>query len=329
MGLYRSVVKPLSFALPPETSHCSALWCLRLPLPWSLIGGAVEDPGLETDLAGIRLRNPVGLASGFDKDCRRLAALGKLGFGYLVGGTLTRRPRAGNPRPRLVRLAKQRSAVNSMGLPNAGVEAAAAHLARLRKTAPVLVSLADEEVADVSSGFELLRPHIDGFELNVSCPNVSWGRDRDNEAHLRSILAALASVREKPLFVKLPPFGTDAEREAVLALARIAVEAGASGLTCSNSRPVEEPRLAGGTGGLSGAVLADATPHILSEVRRAVEGVVPINACGGVGGAEDARRCLEAGATTVQLYTALVYEGPRLLREITTGLVSAAPAARD
>jgi dihydroorotate dehydrogenase subfamily 1 len=322
MGLYRSVGRPLFFSLPPEASHGLAGRLLRSPLPWKTIGGAVGSPTLRTDLAGLLLRNPVGMAAGFDKDCRMLTSLGKLGFGYVVGGTLTRGPREGNPKPRIVRIKETGSLVNSMGLPNPGVEAVARRLARLKEAAPVLVSLADEDATDVAFGHSLLQPLVDGFELNASCPNVSWGRDTDNEAHLKLILATIAPQREKPLFVKLPPFFTDKEREAVLALARVAVEGGADGLTCSNSREVQETRFASGKGGMSGGALTGATPRIVAEVREAVGTEVPINACGGIATAEDAMACLEAGATTVQVYSSLIYEGPRLLRSLTAGLAA-------
>lgn len=323
MGMYRAVGRPLFFAFPPEAAHRLAGWLLRLPLPWISIGGVHDDPRLEVIVAGLRLRNPVGLAAGFDKSCRYLRSLGRLGFGYLVGGTLTRRPRAGNPRPRIVRLPERGSMVNAMGLPNRGVEDAARRLARFRRTAPTLVSLADESVEDVVFGHALLEPHVDGIELNASCPNVSWGRDRDNEAHLRALLAELGRRRERPLFVKLPPYRTAAEREAVLALARIAQEQGANGLTCSNTFPVAEPKLGVARGGLSGRDLAEDTVRIVADVRGATGGELPINACGGVFSAADALACLEAGAATVQVYTGLVYEGPRIVRTITAGLAAA------
>lgn len=322
MELYRRLARPLFFALPPEAAHHVALLLLRLPLPWRRIGGVANDPSLEVDLAGIKLANPIGLAAGFDKSCKVLAPLGETGFGYVVGGTVTRRPRPGNPKPRIVRRPRERSIVNAMGLPNAGAEQAARNLRASRRTAPRLVSLADEELADVLANHALLEPLVDGVELNVSCPNVSWGRDRDNEAHLKKLLAELVPAKRRPLFVKLPPFRTPAERDAVMAVAGIAQQGGANGLTCSNTIPVEERRLASGGGGLSGgAVLAD-TVRIVGEVRAATGGALPINASGGVFTADDALACIEAGAMTVQIYTGMVYRGPQVVGEITGGLAA-------
>ncbi|HEX5951285.1 MAG TPA: dihydroorotate dehydrogenase (quinone) [Actinomycetota bacterium] len=323
MGLYRAVVRPAFFALPPEEAHRLAARLLGLPLPWERIGGATADPALARSLTGIPLANPIGLAAGFDKTGARLDALGRLGFGYVVGGTFTRAPRAGNPKPRIVRYPSRDSMANAMGLPNPGAEAAARTLARVRRTAPRFASIADEAIEDVLASHALLEPHVDGVELNASCPNVSWGRDRDNEAHLAAILRELGTRRRTPLFVKLPPFRADVEREVVLALARIAVEGGADGLVCSNTRPVPEPRLAVGAGGLSGRALFEDTPRIVADVRAATAGAVPIVACGGVSTVGEALACLRAGATAIQVYTALVYRGPRLVGELTAGLARA------
>ncbi|HEY3208228.1 MAG TPA: hypothetical protein VGL18_00310, partial [Actinomycetota bacterium] len=165
--------------------------------------------------------------------------------------------------------------------------------------------------------------HVDGVELNASCPNVSWGRDRDNEAHLTLLLRGLGEQRTTPLFVKLPPFRNDVEREVVLALARIAQDGGADGLTCSNTRPVADRRLSTGAGGLSGLELFPDTVRIVAEVRQATGEVLPVNACGGVLSAADALACLDAGAVTVQVYTGLMHAGPRVVRDIVRGLSEA------
>jgi dihydroorotate dehydrogenase len=321
MGWYAAVGRPLFFAMPPESAHRLADHLLGLKLPWRRIGGAGDDPRLARSLAGITLRNPVGLAAGFDKTCARLGALSELGFGYVVGGTITRAPRAGNPRPRIVRYPSRRSIVNAMGLPNPGAEAAARNLARLPPgRVPRFVSLADEAVDDAVFALDLLAPLVDGIELNASCPNVSWGRDRDNEAHLRELVTAFVARTPKPVFVKLPPFTNATEQEVILALARIAQETGAAGLTCSNTRPVQDPRLSVGQGGVSGKALWPLTPVIVASITAATGGDLPVNACGGVFTSADALDCIEAGATTVQVYTGMIFEGPGIAGGITAGL---------
>jgi dihydroorotate dehydrogenase len=317
MGWYASVGRPAFFALPPEASHRLALTLLSLPIPWRRVGGAIDDPALRTTLAGIPLRNPLGLAAGFDKSMRRLDALGALGFGYVVGGTVTRAPRPGNDKPRIVRDRSLASMVNAMGLPNPGAPAAAASLARARRTAPRIASIADEEIDAAAAALTVLDPFVDGFELNASSPNAGWAH---REAHVSALLGELVGKTSKPIFVKLPPFETGTEREHVLAMAVSARDRGAAGLTCSNTRPVEEPRLPAGRGGLSGRRLFGATPVIVREVREATGSTIPIAACGGIASAGDVIACLEAGASTVQLYTALIYEGPGVVGALTRGL---------
>jgi dihydroorotate dehydrogenase len=321
---YPALGRPVFLSLPPEAAHRVANAALSLPLPWSRLGGALDDPLLETHLAGIPLRNPIGLAAGFDKACRHLGALGRLGFGYVVGGTVTRAALAGNPSPRIARSPRRRSMVNAMGLPNPGADVVAGHLrhASPEGPGPRFVSLADEGLDDALSSLTLLEPLVDGVELNASCPNVSWGRDRDNEAHLRELVRAFRERTGKPVIVKLPPFVSDTERDVVLALARLAQEEGADGLTCSNTRPVEDRRLAVGRGGLSGGALWPHTPRIVTEVHQATGGELVINASGGIFTADDALTCLEAGATTVQIYSALVYGGPGVIGDLTRDLAA-------
>lgn len=319
-GWYGAIGRPAFFALSPEASHRVATAALALPLPWERIGGAVRERSLELDLCGIRLPNPIGLAAGFDKSCRHLDALGRLGFGFVVGGTITRAPRTGNPKPRIVRSRRRRAIVNSMGLPNPGADAVAANLARTRRTAPRFASVADEELAAASATVELLVPHVDGFELNASSPNAPW---RHDAAHMNDLLAAFRTRTELPVLLKLPPFSAAEERATVLDLARAAIDAGASGLVCSNTIPVEEPRLAAGRGGLSGGPLGELTPRIVAEVAAATGRSVPIVACGGIFTPDDVRSCLEAGATAVQLYTGLIYRGPRIVGDLTRGLLGA------
>ncbi len=319
MGLYRAVAKPLFFALPPEGAHSLAQRLLGLPLPWARMGAAERDPRLRVTLGGIELDNPVGLAAGFDKACAHLDALGRLGFGYLVGGTVTREPRRGHAKPRIVRDPPTRSMVNAMGLPNPGLETVARKLRRTMRSAPRIVSLADEATGDALAVLVTLEPLVDGFELNASSPNAMWSHEG---SHVAELLREMVPRTHKPIFLKLPRFETDAERENVIAMAVAAKQLGAAGLTCSNTLPVEEPRLARGRGGLSGRPLFARTLEIVREVRRATEGSLPINASGGISTAADVIACIEAGATTVQVYTGLVYEGPRIVGDITRGLAA-------
>ncbi|MEX0754387.1 MAG: dihydroorotate dehydrogenase 2 [Actinomycetota bacterium] len=327
MGLYRTLVRPAVFSLPPESGHRVVETLLRMPLPWRAIGGVPRDPRLQVDLGGVVVANPVGLAAGFDKQARMLPHLADLGFGFAVAGTFTRRTRAGNPSPRIVRHPVDEALVNAMGLPNPGAAVAAARLARLQRNGPRFASIADESVEDALEVHRLLAPQVDAFELNASCPNVAWGRDRDTEEHLRALVAALVERSDEPLFVKLPPVRTQTELDAVRALASIARDAGAAGLTCGNTRPVEEPALSVGRGGLSGWPLLAGTLGAVAAVRAEVGPQAVVQGCGGITTASDLRACLDAGANAVQVYSALIYRGPRIVRDLCRGLLETTPAA--
>jgi dihydroorotate dehydrogenase len=323
MGWYAAIGRPLFFSLPPETAHRVAGALLELPFARPLASRAARstpDSALVVQMGDLSFANPIGLAAGFDKTCSHLGALGRLGFGYVVGGTITRSARAGNAKPRIARSPATRSMVNAMGLPNPGAAAAARNLQRDHPSVPRFVSVADEAVDDALGAFDLLLPHADGIELNASCPNVSWGRDRDDEEHLKTLITAMRQRTAKPLLVKLPPFVTEVERRVVLALASIAQEAGADALTCSNTRTVADGRLAAGAGGLSGKALWPHTARIVAEVRAATGETMPVNACGGIFTADDALTCLQAGAATVQVYSALIYRGPGVAGSLARGL---------
>jgi dihydroorotate dehydrogenase len=285
----------------------------------------VDDPSLVTTLAGLQLRNPIGLAAGFDKGCVRLDALGSLGFGFVVGGTVTRAPRRGNPVPRIVRDGVRGALVDEMGLPNPGAEAAARALARSPRTSPRFVSIADEAVEDAISTLELLEPLVDGFEVNASSPNAGWEHVGE---HVGALIRALRPRTTKPLFVKVPPFRSDQERERTLSMIAAGRDGGASGIVCSNTVPVDDPRLSTGRGGLSGAPLSTDTPRIVAEVRSAVGDDLPVVACGGIFTADDVRTSLDAGATAIQLYTSLIYGGPALLGMLTRSLAAGVAAPR-
>src|ERR1700693_1538441 len=194
--LYSGLVRPLLFALPAAGAHSLANLGLGLPLPWATIAGPPVDPALSVELAGLKLRNPLGLAAGFDKNCSRLDTLASLGFGYVVGGTVTLAPRAGNAKPRVGRYPARQSLVNAMGFPNPGADAVYDRL-RMARLSPKLVSISGSRSDEVMALFERLEPTVDGIEFNVSCPNVRWGRDVDTEALLTEVMPRLRDRSKK------------------------------------------------------------------------------------------------------------------------------------
>ena len=328
--LYRRVLRPFLFRLPPEVAQRAA----ELALSWNGIWAAlapslrVEDPRLEVEWCGMKLRNPVGLAAGFDKDCRRLPALASLGFGYLVCGTVTLAAQRGNPRPRMVRLTRQESLLNAMGFPSMGLEAAAAHVEAARSrtpSTPVAASISGTKTDDVVRCHRRLDRLADAVEVNISSPNTAGLRVFHRRAQLRGLLDSINESRRGGLLVKLPPYSdpepSEQERGRTAALVGACLEAGVDGLTVANSRPVTDPRLATGSGGLSGGSILPATLAMVRDVRAKAGGGVAINACGGISTGTHAWEALQAGADTLQIYTGLVYDGPGIVKRINNELL--------
>ena len=320
---YRRLVRPLLFRLPPETAQQVAERVLAARSFWRLAASLHADGAAHASMAGIPLRNPVGLAAGFDKRCALLDPLGDLGFGYVVGGTVTFDARPGNPRPRLLRLPERESLINALGFPSEGLGPAARRLRALRRRpAVVLVSIAALDEAETERCLEVLEPLVEAIELNISSPNTEGLRRFQEPGPLRALLERLNARRTKPLFVKLPPYRDEPQRESVLSLVRVCAEVGVSGVTAINTVPTDEPRMAMGRGGISGAAILADMLRIIPELPREAGAGMTINACGGISSAAAAAAALDAGADTVQLYTALVYRGPGVVRQITGGLAS-------
>ena len=322
-------MRPFLFRLPPETAINASTRALGVRPLWRALGPSTGEVGLPASVGGIELRNPVGLAAGLDKHCASLDSLAAMGFGYVVGGTVTAHPRPGNPKPRVLRLTEQESVINALGFPGDGLDAALVRLERLRRMpARVLVSIAALDEAETADCAARLQPLVDGVEVNISSPNTAGLRRFQEPEALRGLLGMLNAVRLKPLFVKIPPWTNDEERDQILPLVRVCREAGVDAVTAANTIPVEDARLATGRGGLSGRAILDNMLAMLPDIRSELGGGVGLNACGGIASADDARAALEAGADTVQLYTALVFRGPGLVEEICRGLRDRPPESR-
>ncbi len=316
--------------LPPETAHRAAIAALAAGL--GPRAREKDDPVLRTRLAGLDLPNPVGVAPGFDKDARAPGALLAAGFGFVEAGTVTPRPQAGNPRPRLFRLSEDRAVINRLGFNNAGAAAARARLAR-RAGRPGIVGVnlgankdSDDRVADYVAGLETFRGLASYFTINISSPNTPGLRDLQGEQALRELLGAVREARalladSAPVFLKIAPDIEDDDAPRIVETARAH---GIDGLIVSNTtiaRPAAlRSRHAGEAGGLSGAPLLARSTHLLRLARRAAGPGFALIGVGGISGAADAYAKIRAGADAVQLYTALVYEGPGLVRRIKSGL---------
>lgn len=318
MALY-PLVRPLFFALDAERAHRLTIRALR-----AVPAGepAKEDPRLAIRVAGLDFPNPVGLAAGFDKDAEVHGQMLGFGFGFVEIGSVTPLPQAGNPRPRLFRLAEDRAVINRMGFNNAGFEAAKARLAgRRRGIVGVNIGAnkdSADRIADYSAGVREMAPLADYLTVNISSPNTPGLRALQDKGALRELLAAIAEARggHEPIFLKVAP---DLETNEIDGVARAALEAGMDALIVANttvSRPELRSKHRGEAGGLSGAPLKALALQRLKDFRAATGGAMPLIAVGGIENGADAYARIRAGASLVQIYSALVYEGPGLARRI-------------
>ena len=278
---------------------------------------------LATDLAGISLPTPIGLAAGYDKDCRVLGSVLKLGFGFVTGGTVTLSSRPGNPKPRVARITDQKALMNSLGFPGQGLEAALKRLGKHRRQRDrILVSIAGAIEDEIVECLRRTQPLVAGIELNISSPNTAGLRIFQEPGRLRGLIEGLVADKQVPLFVKLPPWPRDTDnRRDILKLAETAVHAGADGLVIANTHPIESHRLKVGRGGLSGAPLFEHTELMIADIQALVQGNAAIIACGGVSTAEQVWKLMASGASAVQLYTSFIYEGPGLPSRLNHRLV--------
>jgi dihydroorotate dehydrogenase len=326
MSLY-AALRPMVFTLEAERAHRATVRALRLR---PNLGIPTSDPRLAIDVAGLRFPNPVGLAAGFDKDAQVPDAMLGLGFGFAEVGTLTPFPQAGNPRPRLFRLAEDRAVINRMGFNNGGQAAALERLLR-RNDRPGIVGVnigankdAADRIADYANGVRVMAGVARYLTVNISSPNTPGLRALQDRGALTELLAAVMAARPAggpPVFLKVAP---DLEPADITDIAQITGEYRLDGLIVSNttiSRPALRSRHAGETGGLSGAPLKDLAQQRIADFRSATGGAIPLIAAGGIASAEDAYARIRAGASLIQLYSALVYEGPGLAKRINAGLV--------
>jgi dihydroorotate dehydrogenase len=323
------LIKPAIFALDSETGHRLALRALAA-LPSR---GPVAAGPLAVEVAGLTFPNPVGVAAGFDKDAEVPDALLGLGFGFTEVGSITPLPQAGNPKPRLFRLVEDEAVINRMGFNNGGAEAALARL-RVRAGRPGIVGVnigankdSADRIADYAVMARIMAPFSSYLCVNVSSPNTPGLRALQDEGALTALIEAVIAARDEavrdappPVFLKVAP---DLEPADIDAIARIAIDKRLGALVVSNttiSRPPLRSHHAGETGGLSGAPLRQLATQRLRDFRKATGGAVPLVGVGGIASAEHAWERIRAGASLVQLYSGLVYEGPGLGARITRGL---------
>jgi len=314
--------------IDPETSHGLALRALQMgmtPTP-----GPVTSHRLRTQVAGIDLPNPVGLAAGFDKNATALAPLNQSGFGFIEVGAATPRPQPGNPRPRLFRLPEDHAAINRFGFNNDGMEAIGARLSARPAGGVIGLNLgANKDSQDRSGDFSAVlqhcAPYIDFATVNVSSPNTEKLRDLQGKDALTALLLRVTQTRDDlpgrlPVFLKIAPDLTEAE---VQDIADVARDTGIDAIIATNttlSRDGLRSANRDQAGGLSGAPLFQKSTRVLARLSLLTDGQIPLIGVGGIASAADAYAKICAGASAVQLYTALVYGGLSLAAEIASGL---------
>ena len=314
--------------LDPETAHRLAIQGLKIaPLP----APPADDPVLATTLAGLRLSSPVGLAAGLDKNGEALRGLPRLGFGFVECGSVTPRPQPGNPRPRLFRLSEDRAIINRMGFNNDGLEAFAARLERRPRDAVIGANLGankdtGDKAADYVAGLIRLRGLADYVTVNVSSPNTPGLRDLQGRAALDDLLGRLAEARggdPAPVFLKIAP---DLDGAGIGLIVEAALDHGIDALIVSNTtldRPATlRSPATGEAGGLSGAPLQSRAMAALRAAAEASAGRLPLIAVGGIDSGAEAYARIRAGASAVQVYSALVFEGPGLVGRIKRDLAA-------
>jgi dihydroorotate dehydrogenase len=313
-------------ALEPETAHRLTLGALRRGLVSGPHGD--DDPALRINVLGREFANPVGLAAGFDKNAEVADAMLRLGFGFVETGTVTPRPQPGNPRPRVFRLPEDGAVINRLGFNNDGLDAVAARLAARPRTGIVAANIgrnrdSDDAIADYVAGLRALHRSVDFLVVNVSSPNTPGLRALQARDTLDALLAALLAARAEvtlaqeipvPLLVKIAP---DLEPDERQAIAEVALSRSLDGLVIGNTTVGRRAGLKGRhrnqEGGLSGAPLFAPSTALLAEMYRLTGGRIALIGVGGIASGADAYAKIRAGASLVQLYTALIYQGPALV----------------
>lgn len=345
------LIRSALFRLNAERAHTLATTAAKLADlthtdAWVESNFAFEDESLQQKIWGLSFRNPVGLAAGFDKNAKLVEFWSTLGFGFVEVGSVTAQPSKGNPKPRAFRLPEDRAVINRMGLNNKGANKISRRLAKMNGRREMILGvnvakthdasiMGDAAVADFRESYRLLAPHADYIALNVSCPNTTEGKTFEDPDALEALLKAISEEREDlgravPLLVKLsPPLSNrvvyDSNVEITVELCR---RYGVDGFIASNTASdregltaTEDQLAAIGRGGLSGQPLRARSTHLVRYLYRLTNGELPIIGVGGIFSAEDAYAKIRAGASLVQIYTGLVYEGPSLVRRIKEGLI--------
>ena len=336
--MYKALIRPIPFCFDPEKVHHFTFSLIRtiskIPGFKSLFRNlyVIEDKTLERELFGLKFKNPVGLAAGFDKDAKLYNELSNFGFGFIEIGTLTPKPQSGNPKKRLFRLKEDAAIINRMGFNNGGVVEA---VERLKLNNGVLiggnigknkVTPNEDAVEDYKICFNALFDHVDYFVVNVSSPNTPNLRALQDKEPLTQLLKALQVLnfqkpKSKPILLKIAPDLTDDQLLDIIDIVNVTKIDGVIATNTTISREGLKSSNRSETGGLSGKPLTKRSTEVIRFLTTESKKAFPIIGVGGINSAEDALEKLDAGADLVQLYTGFIYEGPKLIKDINKALI--------
>lgn len=337
------LVKPLFFQMNPESAHHTVTVGLQLFTKFwgakSLLKSiyTVEDPRLEREVFGLKFKNPVGLAAGFDKNGEYIEQMANFGFGFIEIGTVTPKPQPGNDKPRMFRLVSDQAIINRMGFNNQGADVAAGRLQHLKDRKGLIIggnigknkiTPNENAVDDYTYCFHALYDHVDYFVVNVSSPNTPGLRDLQEKEPLKYILNTLEQINgekpsKKPILLKIAPDLTDSQLDDIV---EIVQETGIAGVIATNTTIAREglksdPAVLSEAGGVSGKPLTKRSTEVIRYLVQKSNHSFPIIGVGGIHSAADALEKLEAGAALVQVYTGFIYEGPGLISAICKGIL--------
>jgi dihydroorotate dehydrogenase len=321
------LIRPLLFLLSPEAAHGLTLFLLKLRAVFLPYQAPKADRAVK--VMGIEFPNKVGLAAGLDKNADCIIGLASLGFGFIEVGTVTPLPQPGNPKPRVFRFQAKQAIVNRMGFPNKGIDHAIEQIKKLKKRPIIGINIGknkDTEIEDAADDYMLCMqkayPYADYITVNISSPNTANLRELQTEAHLQELLGTLKNMqhlldkqydRYVPLVVKISP---DLSSEELAHLAKVLVATEVDGVIATNTTIQRPSDITAEQGGLSGAPLSDFSTDIIRQLYAQLGDKVPIIAAGGIMSVTDAKAKLEAGASLLQVYTGLIYEGPVLIKAL-------------
>jgi dihydroorotate dehydrogenase len=298
---------------------------LRVPYIWNLfnINNSVGNKSLETKLFGDFYPSPLGLAAGFDKDCKTLNNVLKLGFGFVTGGTVTLTSRPGNPKPRMIRITKDKAIINALGFPGKGVEYSVQNLKRNKSVKNrIILSVSGTIEDEIVECIKLSKDFISAFEINISSPNTSGLKVFQKPSRLRGLIDLIKKHTEKPIIIKFPPWNNSFDnKKEIIKLIETSLNSNVEGMVISNTHPKESKKIKIGKGGYSGEPIFPHTLKMIREVQAINNGSADIIACGGISSSEDLWKVLASGAKAGQIYTSLVYQGPKLPSKINNGLI--------